>query len=82
MMNLFTMASEPVPSGFDFDEKMETDVLGSFKRFEGLERLVFNQFFSCQVKKKYDYCCVLMHRFLCINNWGIVFFSLVISIYQ
>ena len=51
MMNLFMMASKPVPSGFDFDEKMETDVLGSFKRFEGLERLVFNQFFSCQVKK-------------------------------
>jgi len=50
MMNLFTMASKPIHSGFGFDEKMETDVLGSFKRFERLESLAFDQFFSCQVK--------------------------------
>ncbi len=50
MMTLFMIASKPVPSSFGFDEKMETDVLGSFKRFERLE-VVFLISFSA-VKSK------------------------------
>ena len=67
MMRLFTIGPNPVPLSFGVDEKMGTDALGYLKGMDRLDGLILDQFFSTSSPKK-QFFCLLMHRFLCIND--------------